>query len=128
MSRNYEDFPENEFKHCIENGHNEYRNKFFHDIDLAFILKWMSDLNLELRVHDNMLQLLLNGEVISEVPYSGGGEYPVYTGPTNVVPKRASQTLYTEEKTVLDDIEVDGIPYYETSNVKGLTAIIGGNG
>ena len=103
--------------------------QFFHDIDLGFLLKLLDNLDLELKVEDNKLQLLYNGDVISEVPYSGGGgEYPVYTGPTNVTPKRAAQTLYTEETTVLDDIEVDGIPYYETSNVKGLTAIIGGNG
>lgn len=58
----------------------------------------------------------------------GGGAYPVYTGETEVEPKTVAQTLETANKTVLDNISVLKIPYFETSNPKGTTAIIGGNG
>lgn len=59
---------------------------------------------------------------------SGGGIYPVYTGETEVEPKTIPQLLETSNKTVLSDINVLKIPYFETSNLKGTTAIIGGNG
>jgi hypothetical protein len=58
----------------------------------------------------------------------GGGSLPVYTGDTTVIPKTIEQVLETANKSVLSDINVLGIPYFETSNVKGITAIIGGNG
>lgn len=54
--------------------------------------------------------------------------YPRYTGSVDVEPKTVEQTLETANTTVYEDIKVRGIPYYETSNVHGLTAIIGGNG
>lgn len=57
-----------------------------------------------------------------------GGALPVYTGDTVVIPKTVEQVLETANKSVLSDINVLGIPYFETSNVKGITAIIGGNG
>ena len=80
MNRDYEDFPENEFKHVVEYGKNNYRNKFFHDIDLSFILEWMNDAEIQagdytLAISEDgtLLQLLNHGEVVSEVPYGGGG-------------------------------------------------------
>lgn len=58
----------------------------------------------------------------------GGGEYPYYYGPTEVTPKvRESVELDTSNKVLLSDIVVNEIPYYETSNPKGTTVIIGGN-
>lgn len=58
----------------------------------------------------------------------GGGLYPIYYGNTTVTPKAVEQTLETANKSVLSDITVLEIPYFETSNEKGTTAIIGGNG
>lgn len=58
----------------------------------------------------------------------GGGLLPVYTGETTVTPKTVAQNLETANKSVLSDITVLEIPYFETSNVKGKTVIIGGNG
>ena len=63
-----------------------------------------------------------------KIAEGGGGIYPVYTGEVEVEPKTVSQTLETANKTVLSDISVLEIPYFETSNPKGTTAIIGGNG
>lgn len=57
----------------------------------------------------------------------GGGEYPIYTGETVVTPKvRESTELETSNTTLLQNIVVEEIPYYETSNIKGVTFIVGG--
>ena len=61
MAHNYEEFPFPEFKHAIKNGKNTYRNKFFHDIDLSFLLKWMES------VEDICKQLLLVGGIANEL-------------------------------------------------------------
>lgn len=57
----------------------------------------------------------------------GGGDYPIYDGPTRVTPLvHESVSLSTKNTSVLSDIVVGEIPYYETSNEKGKTFIIGG--
>lgn len=76
MAHNYEEFPFPEFRHAIKNGKNNYRNKFFHDIDLSFLLKWMENIegeNYTIRIVDNKLQLIdSEGEVVSEVDLTQG--------------------------------------------------------
>ena len=58
----------------------------------------------------------------------GGGSYPYYTGETRVTPKVKEETeLQTKNRVLLENILVEEIPYYETSNIKGITFIIGGN-
>ena len=39
MSRDYSQTPERDFRHSIRNERNDYQDKFFHDIDLDFLLK-----------------------------------------------------------------------------------------
>ena len=57
----------------------------------------------------------------------GGSVYPVYTGETIVTPKvKESIELETQNKVLLENIIVNEVPYYETSNPKGTTFIIGG--
>jgi hypothetical protein len=57
----------------------------------------------------------------------GGGKYPTYTGETRITPKVREETeLETARKLVMDNIIVEEIPYYETSNIKGITFVIGG--
>lgn len=57
----------------------------------------------------------------------GGGDYPIYDGPTIVTPLvHESVSLPTKNTSVLSNIVVSEIPYYETSNEKGKTFIIGG--
>lgn len=80
MAHNYEEFPFPEFKHAIKNGKNSYRNKFFHDIDLSFLLRWMENIegeNYTIRIIDNVLQLVNGeGQVVSEVNLSEGQTGP----------------------------------------------------
>lgn len=80
MAHNYEEFPFPEFKHAIKNGKNSYRNKFFHDIDLSFLLRWMENIegeNYTIRITDNVLQLVDgDGNVVSEVNLSEGQTGP----------------------------------------------------
>lgn len=63
-----------------------------------------------------------------KVVETGGGMLPVYQGETRITPKCYEDIeLETARKTVLENIVVEEIPYYETSNVKGTTFIVGGN-
>ncbi len=76
------------------------------------------------------IPLKVNIEVPIKLTVSegGGSVYPVYTGETTVTPKvKESIELETKNKVVLDNIVVEEIPYYETSNIKGTTFIVGGN-
>ena len=92
-------------------------------------------------IGDYDLLIELDGECSVDTEFSGdmellyelGGELgefyfvrqgAVYTGVTDVIPKTHSQTLETAQKTVLDDIHVLSIPYYETANESGTTVYI----
>lgn len=56
------------------------------------------------------------------------GEYPVYHGETDIVPKAHSDiVLETNGKLLLSDVNIHKIPYYETTNVSGITVYIGGD-
>lgn len=58
---------------------------------------------------------------------SGGGEYPFYNGEYTVTPAPRSQVLETSRKVMRNNVVVQGIPYYEVSNLSGgYTANIGG--
>jgi len=46
-----------------------------------------------------------------------------YEGAYNVTPKTSAQTLPTKEKYLTDDVNVEAIPIYETSNSSGGTTV-----
>lgn len=48
----------------------------------------------------------------------------VYDGPYVAIPKVDAQSFPTARKTMRDDFEVTGVPYYEVSNQSGLTVFI----
>ena len=53
--------------------------------------------------------------------------YPDYPGETSVTPRTEAQTLPTRDTVLHDDVTVEAIPYYTTTNLSGgYTAIIGG--
>ena len=57
---------------------------------------------------------------------TGTGEVETYTGAYEITPKVDAQTLPTAQKLLTDDMKVNGIPYFVTSNTsEGETAYIG---
>lgn len=66
---------------------------------------------LKVEVLDTIINVLPEGEV--------------YRGPYEVIPKAYdNQTLETKDKHMLDDVTVNKVPYYETSNRYGDTVYI----
>ena len=53
-----------------------------------------------------------------------GSSYPDYTGDTVIIPTTSDQLLETSNKIIRDDILVEKIPIFETSNEYGVTFII----
>lgn len=53
-----------------------------------------------------------------------GSDFPDYTGDTVIIPTTSDQLLETSNKIVRDDILVEKIPIFETSNEYGVTFII----
>ena len=51
-------------------------------------------------------------------------DIPQYAGPYMVIPKRTEQTLDTDQKIMRADVTVKEIPYEETHNAHGITAVI----
>ena len=74
MERNYlEDFPIDDTEHKIVGGKSDYVNKFFHEIDLKYILEKLDEVTIDdIRLTNDGLsvQLLLNGEVQSTINLS----------------------------------------------------------
>lgn len=55
------------------------------------------------------------------------GSSEIYDGEYTVTPKPfEEQTLETRSKLMANDVTVLAIPYYETSNISGITIYIGG--
>jgi len=46
MPRDYTNYPERDFQHIIENMRNNYQDKFFHDIDLGFLVEALQDIDI----------------------------------------------------------------------------------
>lgn len=64
-----------------------------------------------------------NIDVDIGVPHSGS-PYEVYDGPTTIIPEAYEmQILQTTKKSVMEDIVVLPIPYFETSNPQGGTTV-----
>ncbi len=74
---------------------------------------------------------ILSGQLVAEGVLGGKLILPVgyedYAGSYNVTPKIEVQSLPTADKHLTDNVTVEAIPYYEVSNQKGKTIIIGGN-
>ena len=77
MARDYSDFPKDEFLHVVKNMHNEYQDKFFHDIDLGWLVKALQNINVDqiadIEYNDETHMLVFyneNGDVIAEVEFT----------------------------------------------------------
>lgn len=77
-----------------------------------------------LRVEESRYAVRLCVEQVRVVPDT---PIPEYTGATTVIPAVDAQTFETADTVLRDDISVQGIPFYTTTNQSGgYTAIIGG--
>lgn len=54
-------------------------------------------------------------------------DYNFYDGSYNITPTVNPQILYTENKIMEHNLNIQSIPYYEVSNNDGKTVYIGGN-
>lgn len=54
----------------------------------------------------------------------GSGDSEPYVGDYTIVPKTTAQIMQTRGKTMLDNVTITEIPYYETDNSKGTTVYI----
>lgn len=50
-----------------------------------------------------------------------------YEGEYTIIPSIEEQSMNTKDKLLKENVTIEAIPYYETSNVSGKTVIIGGN-
>lgn len=50
--------------------------------------------------------------------------YPYYGGEYEITPSVEQQVLETKDTVMLDDVTVNAVPYYETSNINGTTVYI----
>lgn len=64
---------------------------------------------------------LTTGDVLLEgsLEIGSGGRLPNYEGSYSVIPKTYEQTLETKNKSMIDDLVVEEIPYSEVSNPSG---------
>ena len=97
MERNYlEDFPIDDTEHKIVGGKSDYVNKFFHEIDLKYILERLDAVSADdIRLTNDGLsvQLLLNGEVKSTINL---------TQPVNTAIAGAIETAQTALQNEID--------------------------
>ena len=77
MARDYSDFPKEEFLHVVKNMHNEYQDRFFHDIDLGWLVKALQNINVDqiadIEYNDETHMLVFyneDGDVIAEVEFT----------------------------------------------------------
>lgn len=63
---------------------------------------------------------------VERVKIVHGMDYPIYDGAIDIVPSSEAQTLPTQDTIVKDDIEVEAIPFYMSTNPSGgYTVVIG---
>lgn len=77
-------------------------------------------------VHENVAVTDRHYEIETVSGILEGG-YPLYAGPYNIAPLTKDDIILpTSNRSTIEDITVQKIPYYETSNPSGgYTAIIG---
>lgn len=89
----------------------------------------MNPVYVEVELQQNNYEVFLDvNENRQEVPIdlnvvvTGGGHFPWYDGgggSYTVTPKIEEQTLATKNKSMADDLTIEGIPYSEVENPSG---------
>lgn len=67
----------------------------------------------------------VSGNIQAGISAASGGVFQMYNGSYDITPSVDSQTLATKDKLMSNNMVVEGIPYYETSNDYGYTVYIG---
>lgn len=70
--------------------------------------------------------IIKSSPIIKEGDPINPSEYQIYEGTYRVIPTTDDQVLQTNKKLLTDNLTVEEIPIYETSNETGKTIIIGG--
>lgn len=70
--------------------------------------------------------IIKSSPIIKEGDPINASEYQIYEGTYRVIPTTDDQVLQTNKKLLTDNLTVEEIPIYETSNETGKTIIIGG--
>lgn len=79
-----------------------------------------SNKTLDLKTNKNSKNAKIGGLEDSVFTYQA----PVYDGEYNVIPKAyEEQVLQTKEKTLLENVTVQKVPFYEISNASGGTTV-----
>ena len=60
---------------------------------------------------------VLHGAAVAGARYGDG--LPDYDGPYDVIPKVEAQSLPTAERSMHRDVQISGVPIFETSNQAG---------
>ena len=66
-----------------------------------------------------------NSNISAKLSVGGSGSYLDYSGSYDIIPNQQDQTLQTQNKILRENMLVEKIPYYETSNDYGKTVYIG---
>lgn len=76
-------------------------------------------IDIEFEELEQSFEMLFDDNVVIEVT----SEHETYDGKYSITPKLEAQTLSTKKKVMSDDIKVEAVPVYETSNNSGGTTV-----
>ena len=86
-------------------------------VPITLFIKEKEDaIELKLSERDNAIQLLCTEIAVAS--------YDEYTGAYIAIPKTTEQYFNTKNKLLKEDFKVEEIPYEETHNAYGITAVI----
>ena len=66
-----------------------------------------------------------NTNISAKLTVGGSSSYLDYSGSYDIIPNQEDQTLQTKDKILRENMLVEKIPYFETSNEYGETVYIG---
>jgi len=69
--------------------------------------------------------IISNNTLNGSITIGGSASLPDYSGSYEITPKVDSQTMATQNKIMRRNVNIKGIPYFETSNLYGNTVYIG---
>ena len=112
-------------KATLSNGLN-IKGSLLNGNNLAGLLKINSGMTGVLSDIQSMSGVIKENTLVQyETNINNSSSYPTYTDSYDIIPRIEDQTLNTKNKVLKDDVLVESIPYYQTSNEYGNTVYIG---